>query len=108
MIIMHLSLAFVGVDPPDTSGDLLSRSNKNLLNPRGIGHKIHTKLPSPGAKKPEYLYLHCIFAVITDIFVCFYALFVLILTQASMIPNVTPWHLFITLYHEPERKKSYI
>ena len=102
---MHLSLAFPGVDPRDTPGDLFSQSNKNLLNPQGIGHKIHTKSPSPGAKKPEYLHLHCIFAVITDIFVNFFGSFCSDLDAASMIPTVTPWPLLITLYHEPEEKK---
>ena len=55
---MHLSLAFPGVDPGDTPGDLFSGSNKNLLNPWGMGQNNHTNFPSPGAKmKTKYLYL---------------------------------------------------
>ena len=59
---MHSSLAFPGIDPHNTPGDLFSRSNKNLLNRRGTGHKVHARSPSPRAKKPEYppsaLYLY--------------------------------------------------
>ena len=61
-LFMHSSLAFPGIDPHNTPGDLFSRSNKNLLNRRGMGHKIHARSPSPRAKKPEYppsaLYLY--------------------------------------------------
>ena len=56
-LIMHLSLAFPGIEPRNTPGDLFSGSNKNILNPWGIGHKIHTNFPSPEAKlKAKYLY----------------------------------------------------
>ena len=48
--LMHLSLAFPGVDPRDTPRNLFSWSNKNLLKPRGAGHKTMINPPPPGAK----------------------------------------------------------
>ena len=47
LCIMHLSLAFPGVGPGNFPGDLFLGSNKNLLNPWGMGQKIHTNFPSP-------------------------------------------------------------
>ena len=56
-VSMPLSLAFPGIEPRNAPGDLFSGSNKNILNPWGIGHKIHTNFPSPEAKlKAKYLY----------------------------------------------------
>ena len=92
-LFMHSSLAFPGIDPHNTPGDFFSPSNKNLLNRRGIGHKIHARCPLPRAKKPEYppsaLYLYShnkyhdlsIFNHISVYFFFFYALLPLILTR---------------------------
>lgn len=73
---------------------------KNLLSPGAWGIKFTPNPPLSGAKKPEYLHLHGICAVITGKFV--YSIFLLSLhlsgslltTNSSKLSAITDFHFF--------------